>query len=95
MAKVLTRLHQDGDKVHIERAQDCQAILDSAAELRSNGVTGSGDFRHVGRIPAAVLEMWLNQEGVLFSDTEAVKEVIRKKLQSGDFGKLRVDERTW
>lgn len=95
MSQVKTRLHHDGDKVHVERFQECQPILDSARELRSNGLTGSSDFRHVGRIPAALLEQWLNEAGVAYSDTEAVKEVIRKKLQSGDFGKLRVDERSW
>lgn len=95
MSTVTTKLHHDGDKVHVQRAQECQPILDSAAALRSNGLTGTSDFRHVGRIPAAVLEMWLNEAGVAFSDTEAVKEVIRKKLQSGDFAKLRVDERSW
>lgn len=95
MSTVTTKLHHDGDKVHVQRAQDCQPILDSAAALRSNVLTGTSDFRHVGRIPSAVLEMWLNEEGVALSDTEAVKEVIRKKLQSGDFSKLRVHEGSW
>jgi hypothetical protein len=95
MSTVTTKLHHDGDKVRIQRVQDCQPILDSAAALRSNGLTGTRDFRHVGRIPFAVLEMWLNEEGVAFSDTEAVKEVLRKKLQSGDFSKLRVHEGSW
>lgn len=95
MSTVTTKLHHDGDKVHIQRVQNCQPILDSAAALRSDGLTGTRDFRHVGRIPSAVLEMWLNEEGVAFSNTEAVKEVIRKKLQSGDFSKLRVHEGSW
>ena len=95
MSKVKTKLHHDGDKVHVHRSQECQPILDSAAALRSNGLTGSSDFRHVGRIPFVVLEMWLNESGVVFSDTNAVKEVIRKNLQSGNFSRLRVDERSW
>ena len=95
MSTVTTKLHHDGNKVYVQRSQECQPILDSAAALRSNGLTGTNDFWHVGRIPAAILEKWLNEAGIAFSDTEAVKEVIRKKLQSGDFSKLRVDERSW
>lgn len=93
--EVFTKLHHDGDRVHIERAQNCQAILDSAAELRSNELLGTADFRHVGRIPMGLLETWLQEAGVSYSDSEAVKEVIRKKLQSGEFAKLRIHEGSW
>lgn len=95
MTEVATRLIQDGSSTHIVRHQDVESILDSAQELRSNGITGSADFRHVGRIPAVVLEMWINEAGVRPDDNEAVREIIRKKLMSGEFQKLRVHEGTF
>lgn len=92
MSDVFTRAFQDGDEIRLVRAQDAEPILESAQHLRSNGLTGSADFRHVGRIPAVVLEGWLNEAGVSFNDHKAVEEIIHRKLLDGDFAKLRVHE---
>ncbi len=37
-----------------------------------------------------MLEIWLKQAGVKWTDTEAVKEVIKSKLMSNEFSALRV-----
>ena len=92
---VFTRAFQDGDEIRLVRAQDAEPILEGIKDLKSNGFTGTPDFRHVGRIPAVVLEMWLNEAGVSFNDHKAVEEVIHRKLLDGDFAKLRVHEGTF
>lgn len=92
MSDVFTRAFQDGDEIRLVRVQDAEPILDGIQELRSSGLTGSEDFRHVGRIPAVVLEGWLNDAGVSFNDHKAVEEIIHRKLLDGEFSKLRVHE---
>jgi hypothetical protein len=34
--------------------------------------------------------MWCDEAGIKWSDTQAKKEIIRKKMLSGEFDKLRV-----
>lgn len=95
MSAVSTRLHDDGGKLIVERTQDCESVLNSAADLRSAGLTGTSDMRHVGRIPAVVLEMWLNEAGLTMDQTDEVNALIKKKLMDGEFSKLRVWEGSW
>ena len=40
----------------------------------------------------ALLSVWLKEAGVSWSDTGAVKEVLKRKLMSNEFAKLRVWE---
>lgn len=82
----------DGDTFHVKKTFDVEPTLNSAAELRSNGVTGTKDFRHVGRLDLDVYSMWLKEAGVAWDDTKAAEEVVRKKLMDGDFNKFRVHE---
>jgi len=44
----------------------------------------------VGTIPIHIVKMWCDEAGIKWSDTQAKKEIIRKKMLSGDFDKLRV-----
>ena len=92
---VFTRAFQDGDEIRLVRAQDAEPILEGIKDLKSNGFTGTPDFRHVGRIPAVVLEMWINEAGISYSDHDAVADLIHRKLLDGDFAKLRVHEGTF
>jgi hypothetical protein len=39
-----------------------------------------------------VLATWLKEAGVSWSDTEAAKEVVKRKMMSGEFSKFRVWE---
>jgi len=43
----------------------------------------------------ALLSVWLKEAGVSWSDTGAVKEVIKRKLLSNEFKDLRVWEGTY
>jgi hypothetical protein len=46
----------------------------------------------VGFLDGAVLAAWLKEAGVEWSDTEAAKEVVKRKMMSGEFAKFRVWE---
>ena len=49
----------------------------------------------VGFLDPAMLGVWLKEAGVAWSDTEAAKEVIQRKIISGEFAKFRVWEGTY
>ena len=40
----------------------------------------------------ALLAVWLNEAGVEWTDTQAVKDVLKRKLMSNEFNCLRVWE---
>lgn len=92
---VSTVIHYDGPKFAVERKQDAEPILDDLQVRRSLGMVGSSDMRHIGSVPNILLERWLADAGVRYSDRPAVKEVIKRKLLDGEFAKLRAWEGTY
>lgn len=89
-------ISEDQGKLLVRREEDVEPILDRAAALRSNGLTGMGkDNWLIGSIPQIVYVEWMRESGVSLADTEAVKEVLRKKMLDGDFSKFRVHEGTF
>ena len=48
-----------------------------------------GESRLAGEIPLHIVEMWAKEAGIKWSDP-AMKDVIKRKLLSGDFDKFRV-----
>lgn len=77
---------EDG-KVIVNRQQDIQRILDWNKERNIEGHNVRSDMRLAGRIPFVVVEMWLNESGLKLGSQE-FSEYVKKKLMSGDFGKL-------
>jgi len=95
--KIKEIVHHDdgGDTLTIERVYDSQPVLDSVKEIKDAGLGQTGDKRLVGRIPLHIMAQWLKEAGISWSDHEAAKEVIKRKILSGDFSKLRVWEGTY
>lgn len=84
---------EDGEKVIHVKTFDPNPALEDVKALRH--VERKGDWWHVGHIPAWMIGEWVKEAGISFNDTEAVREVVRKKLLSGEFNGLRPDERTF
>jgi len=80
----------EGSKFHVKTTYDIAPALDEAARLRSEGVGLTGEHRLVGAVPAWLVDQWVKDAGLKSDDNDARKEVIKKKLQSGEFSKLRV-----
>ena len=95
--KIKEIVHHDdgGDTLTIERVYDSQPVLDSVKQIKDAGLGQTGDKRLVGRIPLHIMAQWLKEAGISWSDHEAAKEVIKRKILSGDFSKLRVWEGTY
>jgi len=77
----------DGDKFHVRNTFDPNPSLRSAELVRQ--YDQKGDYRHIGRFPAWLIEMWCKEAGVRLDDIHARQEVIRKKILSGGFDAFR------
>lgn len=80
----------------INRSQDVAPLIKSARELQKAGIVGSKDNRHVARIPHVLIEKVANGNGLDlndFADRQAIKELIKRKIQSGEWSRFMVHDR--
>lgn len=86
----------DGDQMVIKKTYDGGQALRDAAHAREVTQNSFGsDYKYVGNVDMAMLNIWLKEAGVAWSDTAAVKEILKKKLTSNEFSGLRVWEGKW
>lgn len=78
----------DGGKLIQKKTFDPNPTLDEVAQLKQT-TPKTGDTWHVGRIPAWLMGEWIKEAGLDWSDTEAVRDLVNRKLLSGDFDALR------
>ena len=78
------------DQLIIEKKFSNEPYLKMAKEFREAGTGMTGESRLAGVSPMHVLKELLKEAGVDWSDTHACQEIVKKKLLSGDFDKLRV-----
>ena len=90
--KIKEQVHQDNKngKIIIQSTYDNNPALERAEQLRQAKVGLTGHNKLVGTIPIHIVKTWCTEAGIKWSDNEAKKEIIRKKMLSGDFDKLRV-----
>ena len=86
----------EDDKIIIKKTHDASQMLKDVQYARevTNNSFGS-DYKHVGHVDMAMLGVWLKEAGVAWTDTSAVKDVLKKKLMSNEFSGLRVWEGKW
>ena len=79
------------DKLIVKRTYDDQAELDRVAQIRKDsGINKFGsDYKFVGSVPTHLIAEWLKEAGVSWHDTHAAGEVIKAKMMSGEFDRLR------
>ena len=82
-----TSYHTEDDKLIVKRSQDIQDILDFNKERNIDGHNVRSDMRLAGSVPFVVIEMWMKESGLKLGSQEFA-EYVKKKLMSGDFGKL-------
>lgn len=84
-----TWFEQDGKLIR-KTTFDAEPVIESVRTLKSDGKPS--DMWHVGRIPVALLDQWRRDAGLRPDQLDELREVVRKKLISGDFNKLRPHE---
>ncbi len=95
--KLGEKLHVDeaNQKIIVENIHDVNPVLDRAEKLRNAGLDGVGESKLVGTIPLFLIQEWCKEAGVKWSDIHARQDVVKKKILSGDFDKLRVWKGTY
>jgi hypothetical protein len=91
---IMTRVHEDGDGMTIQRTQDVEAILDDNKAQRAefdgfSHVTRS--MRKIASIPLIVYEKWMAEDGVdlMAMPAEESAAYIKKKLRDPNYAHLR------
>jgi len=93
MAKIGESYKFEDDKLIIKKTHDANEMLKDVEHAKQHSDNSFGsDYKHVGNVDMALLGVWLKEAGVSWSDTGAVKEVLKRKLMSNEFAKLRVWE---
>ena len=90
MPKVSEIIDFEHDHMVIKKKHDVSQALNDVQKAKDAGIGMSGENRLVGFLDGAVLAQWLKEAGVSWSDTEAAKEVVKRKTMSGEFSKFRV-----
>lgn len=78
------------DKLIVQKTYDYSSTLRDVAEMKKQGLGQTGESRLVGRIPTSIINEWIKEAGLKWTDTDAVKDVIRRKMLSGEFSRFRV-----
>ena len=96
MAKISESYKFEDDKLIIKKTHDANEMLKDVEHARQHSDNSFGsDYKHVGNVDMALLGVWLKEAGVQWTDTQAVKDVLKRKLMSNEFNKLRVWEGTY
>lgn len=91
--KLSEKFSFEGDKLIIKKTFDASHMLNDAKHAREVTENSFGsDYKHVGNVDLGLLGVWLKEAGVSWEDTEAMKEVIKRKMMSNEFSALRVWE---
>jgi hypothetical protein len=92
MSKIKETVHHDTKqgKIIVESTYDNNPALERVEQLNRQKVGLTGENRLVGSIPIHIIKMWCTEAGIKWSDIEARKQVVKRKILSGDFDKLRV-----
>lgn len=89
------RLDAEDRFLHVSQKHDVSATLKRAEMMRharDAGVNGHipADWKPIATVPGVLVRAWANEAGVRMDDADAMRDVINKKLMSGEFTKLRV-----
>jgi len=94
--KISESIKFDDDKLIIKKTHDATSMLDDARHAREHAPNAfASDYKHVGNVDMALVNIWLKEAGVSWTDTQAVKDVIKRKLMSNEYQALRVWEGSW
>lgn len=84
----------EGDRIVHHRTEDVEPMIDRARMLREAPQMPLSDSWLVGSVPLIVINQWAKEAGLKWDDP-ALKDVIKRKLLSGEFSKFRVREGTF
>lgn len=95
--KINEKVHYDkqNDKIIVQKTHSNQPYIDMVKQINKQGLGTTGENRLIGRIPVHLIKQWCDEVGVKWGDLDARKEVMKRKILSGEFDKLRVWKGTY
>lgn len=90
--------YADDDNLILHRQENLAPALERiqrTKDMRAESNTFAEDMRPIGSVPTIVVEDWIKEAGLRMDDREAVGDLIKRKLMSGEFAKFRIDEGTF
>lgn len=90
--QVQTWVAEEDGKLVFKRTQDATDIVDQCAELRAAGAgtSATGDGHWAGRIPAAEVEKYCNENGVTFREFCGDPVHVQRYMNNPDHKLLRI-----
>ena len=92
MTKIAERMFVDEGKLVIQETHDFTPVVEKAKILNRHGMDTMGDSKLVALIPDEMVNQWLKEAGVKWSDRKGVEDVLARKLNDPDFSHFRVWE---
>ena len=80
----------NANSITLKRSYDTDPIVEQNKIAKDMGKENFGDSKFVGRVPMFLINEWMKEAGLKPDDTQGRKEILRKKLLSGEFDKFRV-----
>ena len=94
--KISEKVFFEDDRLVVRNTFDASGMLKDVEYARETSPNDfASDYKHIGDIHPALPHNWLKEAGVDWTDSQAVKEVLKKKLMSGEFSKLRNWKGQW
>jgi len=91
--KLSEKFFFEDDKLIIKKTFDASHMLNDVKHAREVTENSFGsDHKLIGYVDFGELGNWLKEAGVSWEDTEAMKDVIKRKMMSNEFQALRVWE---
>ena len=87
--QIREQVHFDEKGMIVRKTHDATPTLDALGRIKAAGLGQTGESRHVGRVPGAMIAAWLKEAGVRWDDRQARDEVIKRKMMSGEFAAFR------
>jgi hypothetical protein len=79
----------DGQVVE-RRSQDVEPIIEHAANLRAVGAVGGSEMRHAARIPFALIENYLQVNGINMHEFQTNPAHIKRMLNDPALAHFRI-----
>ena len=86
------RFFDDDGRIIHQRVQAVDPYIERARLARDAPAQPMSDSWHVASVPMWLVNEWLKEAGVSWDDTVAAKDVVRRKLMSGEAAAFRVRE---
>ena len=90
MGEMNTQIQVENGNAIFKSTQDCTPILEHATKLHNEGIHGSNEMRHAARFPQVLVEKYLAEKNILFSEFMANPVHIKTMLNDSALAGFRI-----